>query len=139
MAKSITKMPKGYIRDTGLLHFLLGIHDLEQLKSEPIVGASFEGFVCEELIKGLEATNISNWALHYLRTRGGAEIDMIVTGPFGVLPIEIKYGSSVKRSSLKSLISFVRENDLPMGMLINQSERIEWITPEIVQIPAGWL
>lgn len=139
VAKSITKMPKGYIRDAGLLHYLLGIHNLENLKSDPIIGASFEGFVCEELVKGLEALNITNWNVHYFRTRGGAEIDIIIDGPFGVLPIEIKYGSTVKRSSLKSLISFVKDNNLPMGMVINQCDQVEWLTPEIVQIPVGWL
>jgi len=139
VAKSITKMPKGYIRDTGLLHYLLGIHNLDKLKTDPIVGASFEGFVCEELIKGLESINITNWNVHYFRTRGGAEIDIIIDGPFGVLPIEVKYGSTVKRSSLKSLTAFVKDNNLPMGMVINQCDRVEWLTPEIVQVPVGWL
>ncbi|MBI3773303.1 MAG: DUF4143 domain-containing protein [Gammaproteobacteria bacterium] len=138
-AKSITKMPKGYIRDSGLLHYLLGIHDMESLMSDPVVGASFEGFVCEEIAKGLEATNVTNWSVHYFRSRGGAEVDLVLEGPFGVLPIEVKYGSSVKTSGLKSLTAFIRDNSLPMGMLINQSDRVEWLTPEIVQIPAGWL
>jgi len=139
LVKSITKMPKGYIRDTGLLHYLLGIHNLEKLKSDPIVGASFEGFVCEELVKGLEALNITNWNVHYYRTRGGAEIDIIIDGPFGVLPIEIKYGSTIKRSSLKSLTTFVKDNNLPLGMVINQCDQVEWLTSKIVQIPVGWL
>jgi uncharacterized protein len=139
VAKSITKMPKGYIRDSGLLHYLLGVHNLEDLMTNPVVGASFEGFVCEELVKGLEAVNVTNWNVNYFRTRGGAEIDLIINGPFGVLPIEVKYGSTVKRSSLKSLIAFVKDNKLPMGMIINQSEQVEWITPEIVQVPVGWL
>lgn len=139
VAKSITKMPKGYIRDSGLLHYLLGIHNLEGLMSDPIVGASFEGFVCEELVKGLEATDVTNWTVHYFRSRGGAEVDLILEGPFGVLPIEVKYGSSVTRRSLKSLTAFVKDNHLPMGMLINQGEQVEWVTPEIVQVPVGWL
>jgi len=139
VAKSITKMPKGYIRDSGLLHYLLGINNLEALKTDPVVGASFEGFVCEELSKGLEASNVTNWNIHYFRTRSGAEVDLIVEGPFGVLPIEVKYGSTIKRSSLKSLIAFVKDNKLPLGMVINQSEKIEWITQEIVQVPVGWL
>lgn len=139
IAKSITKMRKGYIRDTGLLHHLLGINDKDALMSDPVVGASFEGFICEELIKGLQATPITNWHSHYFRTKAGAEVDLILQGPFGVLPIEIKYGSTIKRSSLKSLRAFVKDNQLPMGMLINQSEQVEWITPEIVQVPAGWL
>ena len=53
--------------------------------------------------------------------------------------IHVKYGSTVKRSSLKPLTVFLKDNDPPMGMLINQSEQVEWITPEIVQVPVGWL
>lgn len=139
ITKSITKMPKGYIRDSGLLHYLLGIPNLEKLMSDPIVGASFEGFVCDEIIKGLEALTITNWNVHYFRTRAGAEIDIIIDGPFGVLPIEVKYGVTVKRSSLKSLTAFIKDNALPMGMVINNCEHVEWLTPEIVQTPVGWL
>jgi len=72
-------------------------------------------------------------------SRGGAEIDIIIDGPFGVLPIEIKYGSTIKRSNLKSLTAFVKDNNLPMGMVINQCEYVEWLTPEIMQVPVGWL
>ena len=137
--KSITKMPKGYIRDSGLLHFLLGINTPEALMTDPIVGASFEGFVCEELIKGIEASNITNWNYNYFRTRGGAEVDLVLSGPFGTLPIEIKYGSTVSRNSLKSLKAFIDSHQLPMGMLINHGKQIEWLTPDIVQVPVGWL
>ena len=132
-------MPKGYIRDNGLLHYLLGIPDLENLMSDPVVGASFEGFVCEELAKGLGSTSVSNWDVHYYRTRGGAEVDVVIEGPFGALPIEVKYGVTVKRSNLKSLITFVKDNKLPVGMVISQSEQVEWHSPEILQVPVGWL
>ncbi len=83
---------------------------MESLLSNPVVGVSFEGFVCEELIKGIKASNIANSNSYYFRTRGGAEVDLIITGPFGILPIEIKYGSTVKRSSLKSLTAFIKDN-----------------------------
>jgi len=55
------------------------------------------------------------------------------------LPVEIKYVSSVKRNSLKSLAGFVKDNGLPMGLLVNQGKQVEWITPEVVQVPVGWL
>ena len=50
--KSIVKMPKGYMRDTGLLHNLLNISSMEDLYTNPIVGLSFESFVIEEILKG---------------------------------------------------------------------------------------
>lgn len=139
IVKSIIKMPKGYIRDTGLLHHLTQINSLEDLFESSFVGISFESFVIEEILKGLEATFVTNWHPYYYRTRNGAEIDLILDGPFGILPIEIKYGSSVRIKQLKALSDFINEHALPFGIVFNQSTSVEWITPHIVQIPVGWI
>ncbi|HCI49104.1 MAG: hypothetical protein A2977_00435 [Alphaproteobacteria bacterium RIFCSPLOWO2_01_FULL_45_8] len=137
--KSVIKMPKGYIRDSGLLHYLTKISSLEELSENPLVGASFESFVIEELLKGLESTLVTNWQPFYYRTRNGAEIDLILEGPFGVLPIEIKYSSTVKLRQISSLIQFVEEHQFPLGIVINHGRSIEWIHDKIVQIPVGWI
>lgn len=137
--KTVIKMPKGYIRDTGLLHHFLRIDTLEKLYNHPAVGLSFESFVIEEIIKGLQALPITNWDVHYYRTRAGAEIDLLIEGLFGLLPIEIKYGSSVSQSQLQSLSRFIEEHSLPFGLVINQSDSPEWLTPKIYQLPIGWL
>ena len=139
VVKSIVKMPKGYIRDTGLLHYLTRIGSFEELMEDPLVGTSFEGFVIEELLKGLQATLVTNWNPYYYRTRNGAEIDLILDGPFGLLPIEIKYGTSTTLQKLTALSQFIEEHKLSLGILINQSDTIEWITPKIIQIPVGWI
>ena len=101
--KSIVKMPKGYIRDSGLLHFLTGIQDMEALLKSSFIGSSFEGFVTEELIKGLESMAIVNWDARYYRTRSGVEVDLVLSGPFGVLPVEIKYSTMVQLKQLDPL------------------------------------
>lgn len=137
--KTVLKMPKGYIRDSGLLNYLLRIHDLNDLYDSPQVGCLFESFVTDEIIKGLNAQGIPNYQAHYYRTRNGAEIDLILEGFFGTVPIEIKYGTTVKLKHLISLRNFIKEHALSFGIVINQGERFEWITDEIVQIPAGWL
>ncbi len=137
--KAIVKLPKGYIRDSGLLHFLTGISDMEALLKSACIGASFEGFVIEELLKGLESMAITNWNARYYRTRAGAEIDLILSGPFGVLPIEIKYGTMVQLKQLKHLSQFIEDNKLPFGLLINQSSEAVWITDKIFQLPLGWI
>ena len=93
----------------------------------------------EELIKGLQSTQITNWQPYYYRTRNGAEIDLILNGPFGTLPIEIKYGTMTKMKYLATLSNFVEEHHLPFGMVINQSNQTEWLTSKIMQIPIGWL
>jgi len=137
--KAVIKMPKGYLRDTGLLHYLLKIQDGDTLYTHPQVGHSFEGFVIEEICKGLEAMPITNWEVFYYRTRNQAEIDCIIDGPFGVLPIEIKQGSSVTRKNLQALTSFINEHHLPFGLVINQSEEPLWLTNTIFQLPVTFL
>ena len=137
--KSVVKMPKGYVRDTGLLHFLLNINNLEELYNHPIIGNSFESFVIEEIVKGIQAKDVYNWQAYYYRTRNNAEIDLILDGPFGVLPIEVKYGQSIKLNELRSLDQFVIEHNLPFGIVVNQANSVEWINPRLIQVPVGCL
>lgn len=139
ITKAIVKMPKGYLRDSGLLHYLLKIQDKDDLYHHPHVGHSFEGFVIEEICKGLEATFVTNWQVNYYRTRNQAEIDLIIEGPFGVLPIEIKQGVQIPRRSLLALSQFIEEHQLPFGLVINQSTNPMWLTPKIYQLPVTWL
>lgn len=87
LGKRLTKSPKLYVRDSGLLHALLGIGDTESLLGHPAVGASWEGLVIENLVTaaGPAAT------AHFYRTSGGAEIDLLLQWPGGELwAIEIK-------------------------------------------------
>lgn len=87
VGKRLIKAPRLYLRDSGLTHALLGIADLEALLAHPIAGASWEGFVIENVIasapEGIEA--------YYYRTSGGAEIDLLLHLPGGRLwAIEVK-------------------------------------------------
>lgn len=87
LGKRLTKSPKLYVRDSGLLHALLGLADDEALLGHPAVGASWEGFVLENLITaaGPDAS------AHFYRTSGGAEIDLLLHWPGGELwAIEVK-------------------------------------------------
>ncbi len=137
--KSIVKMPKGYIRDSGLLHYLLNIRTLNDLYTHNIVGHSFEGFVIEEIIKGLHAAGIINWKAYYFRTRKGSEVDLILEGYFGILPIEIKYSSQVSLKQLRALSEFIEKHNTPFGLVINQSTDVMWLTKNILQVPVGWV
>jgi hypothetical protein len=137
--KSIIKMPKGYITDSGLQHYLLKIADFDALSSHPLLGRSFECFVIEALIRGLNARMISNWQAYHYRTRHGAEIDLILQGEFGIIPIEIKYGVKIDYRKLTTLENFIIEHACPLGILLNQSTTIEWLRPRILQIPIGFI
>ena len=138
VTKRVVKMPRGHIRDTGLLHHLLHIGSLQQLQSSVIASFSFEAFVIEEILKGLQDVRVPVQAYYY-RTHSGAEIDLILKGNFGMLPIEIKYGSTILARQLRSMTEFIQDHHLPFGMVINQADSIEWLTKNIIQIPIGYL
>lgn len=87
LGKRLTKSPKLYVRDSGLLHALLGLPDEEALLGHPAVGASWEGFVLENLITAA-GTSAS---AHFYRTSGGAEVDLLLSWPSGECwAIEVK-------------------------------------------------
>lgn len=94
--KRLVKSPKVYVRDSGLLHALLGIADFEQLAGHPVIGSSWEGFVIENI---LSAAPDSTRASFY-RTSAGAEVDLLLELPGQTKPwaIEIKQGSVPKAS-----------------------------------------
>ena len=132
-------MPRGNFQDSGLSHFLQRVNNREQLMNYSNVGASFEAFVTEEIIRGIEAVNCTNWNYSYYRTRNGAEIDLILQGPFGLLPIEIKFGTRVKMQQIQTLKRFVKENKLPLGILLNNGEQVQMIADKIIQLPAAYI
>jgi predicted AAA+ superfamily ATPase len=136
ISKSVVKMPKGNLRDSGLSNYIQGITQREQLLNYPNVGAAFEAYISEEIIKGIQATETVNWNHYYFRTRNGAEIDMILEGPFGTLPIEIKFGSSVQQRQIQTLKNFVYKNNLPLGIVINNNDDALLVADRILQVPA---
>ena len=94
--KRLVKSPKIYIRDSGLLHQLLNIKDEEQLFSHPIVGASWEGFVVENILSILP----KNCPIYFYKTASGAEVDLVLQLPKNkIWAVEIKKGLAPKISS----------------------------------------
>lgn len=89
--KRLVKSPKLYLRDSGLVHELLGIGELETLAGHPVVGASWEGFVIENLLACAPARTEA----YFYRTSAGAEIDLILKFRNGeTWAVEIKRGLS---------------------------------------------
>jgi hypothetical protein len=112
LGKRLVKSPKLYVRDSGLVHGLLNILDHNALAGHPVVGASWEGFVIENLLSAAPArTNAS-----FYRTSAGAEIDLVLEFAGGrQWAVEIKRGLAPKlekgfhiaREDLKPERSFV--------------------------------
>ena len=137
--KSVTKMPKGILRDSGLLHYLSSIDNRAKLLRSPNFGQNFESFVIEEIIKGIQASPVNRWDYYYYRTKNGVEVDLVLAGRFGILPIEIKGGTSTSLKDLRSLSFFVETQKLPLGLVINNNQEVKMLNDRIIQIPASYI
>lgn len=91
IGKRLVKTPKIYLRDTGVLHYLAGISNMNELLGNQLVGASWEGFVLQQIIAALP----SNVLPFFYRTKDGAELDLIlVKGNRPILAVEMKMSST---------------------------------------------
>lgn len=89
VGKRLTKAPKVYLRDTGLLHHLLNIATEEELASHPSRGASWEGFVIEDIVRRERVARPASQP-HFWRTTAGAEIDLLLDRGSERVAVEVK-------------------------------------------------
>ena len=92
LRKRLVKSPKVYWRDSGLLHSMLDVDSIHDLLGQPWVGASWEGFVIEQVVSSLQARGVE-CRPHYLRTSDGYEIDLIIEIRRKIWAIEVKLTS----------------------------------------------
>lgn len=91
IGKRLTKRPKVYLRDCGILHQLLNIKTMDTLQGHPMRGVSWEGFVIEQIIALLP-----EWQPHFYRTSNGAELDLLMLRGDRILAFEIKASVAAK-------------------------------------------
>lgn len=99
LGKRQVKAPKIYLRDSGLLHALLGVVSQRELEGHPKLGASFEGFVIDQLLQRLR---VRAEQAYFWRTHTGAELDLLVVHRGK------RYGFEVKRTSSPAVTSSMR-------------------------------
>ncbi len=108
LGKRQVKAPKVYLRDTGVLHALLGLGTDEALLSHPRAGASWEGFVIEEVLTALRPANAWFWGAH-----GGGEIDLLLLENDRRLGFEMKFSEAPDVSrSMYNLVDTLRLDQL---------------------------
>jgi len=91
--KRLVKSPRYYVRDSGILHRLLGINSYDALLSNPVLGKSWEGFVLENILSVMP----NRAEAYFYRTAAGAEIDLVIKMPSSdIWAVEIKHGVAPK-------------------------------------------
>lgn len=123
--KRLTKTPKIYFYDTGILCRLLGIRNEEHLETHPLRGAIFENLAVAEMIK--EKYNHGNmFDMYFYRENKGREVDIIIDEASKLRLYEIKSGKTFNKSFLKNL-TYLREllgEDVKSSCLIYDGETI---------------
>ena len=132
--KRVVKHPRGYLRDNGLLNALLRLPDRHAALSHPQMGASWEGMVVEEILRQLNAMGVPHQYSYY-RTGGGAEVDLILEGAFGLVAVEIKHTSTVTSRDLHGLKDFVNTHRARLGVVINNDTKSRLYDKQIVGLP----
>lgn len=89
LEKRLVKSPKVYLRDSGLLHALLGIRRFSEVEGHPVLGASWEGLVLEELLARVPERELFFWSTH-----AGAEVDFVWRRGNRVIGFEAKWGDA---------------------------------------------
>ena len=108
MGKRQVKAPKIYLRDSGLLHGLLGLPDVHSLLGHPAVGASWEGFALEQILRSVRPAEGFFW-----RTHNGGELDLFFLYRGGRYGVEIKFSESPKiTGSMRNILDDLRLNHL---------------------------
>lgn len=115
--KRLTKSPKIYLRDTGLLHVLGGLRAPADLESWSRRGASFEGLVIEE-VAALARERCARPGLFFWRTEAGGEVDLLVTDGRLIVPIEIKVASALDHHALRGLRQCLADLGVARGYVV---------------------
>lgn len=120
--KTITKRPKIYFYDTGLVCSLLGITQEKQLKTHPLRGNIFETFVVSELVK--KRTNSGREInLFYWRDKTGREVDVVIDQVDHLIPVEIKSGKTIHAEFFKNLAYWMGLSDTRRGVVIYSGDQ----------------
>lgn len=117
IGKRLTKSPKIYLRDSGLLHYFLGIQKEGELDFHPKRGLSFEGFVIEQIINEARLSDPSVEP-YFWQTATKKEVDLILKRGSELTPIEIKTHTSPDRSMITGLIHCLEDMGLKKGYVI---------------------
>lgn len=130
VGKRLVKSPKVYLRDSGILHTLLGLPSLDALLDHPKVGASWEGFAMEQVIAALRAQprEVFFWATH-----AGAELDLLIVRGQHRQGFELKRASAP--TATKSMHVAVADLDLDRLDVVYPGTETYLLAPKIRAVP----
>lgn len=130
VGKRLTKSPKIYLRDSGLLHHLLNISTFDELQHHPALGQSWEGFVIEELSRREKVIH-PHGQFFFWRTAAGAETDLVIDRGGAPLAVEIKCGALERAVEAKRFAATLADIGATQGVVIDQGTGRRPLLPQV--------
>ncbi|MBI5482508.1 MAG: ATP-binding protein [Deltaproteobacteria bacterium] len=136
VGKRLVKAPRGWIVDTGLLHALLGLRGPDDLEVHPLAGASWEGWLIQQLSAQASLLDAPP-PLLYWRTHQGAEVDIVLESGRHLIPIEVKHGARVTPYDVRGLASFLESHprQARFGVVLCRSAEAVRLAEHVVALP----
>ena len=132
VGKRLVKAPKVYLRDSGLLHHLLNLGTLDEVRNHPVHGASWETFVLEDVIRR-EKLRHPHAQFFFWRTADGAEIDLVVECGSARVAVEIKAGRGDKIHAARVLERAMNDVGAKTGWILDQAEGTDVLVPGLAR------
>lgn len=135
VGKRLVRSPKVYFRDSGLLHYFLGVRTPADLDIHPSRGASWEGFILDQMLSAYLRHDASAQAWFW-RTARGAEVDLLIEARGRLVPVEIKLHSSPDANDAKGLVQCMADLNLPRGYLVHSGRERYSLGASVTALPA---
>ncbi|MBI3450161.1 MAG: ATP-binding protein [Acidobacteria bacterium] len=138
VGKRLVKSPKLYFRDTGLLHYFLGIRSSSVLDAHPGRGLSFEAFVIDQIVSACQRLAPGSQPFFW-RTAVGDEVDLVIDMGLKHVAFEIKLHSSPSREDASRLKRCMRDLDLQRGYVVYRGGERYSLGEGVLALPADEL
>jgi uncharacterized protein len=133
----VLKTPKIYFSDLGLRNILLGLTSVAQLERINQYGVALENSIANRLAAWLPLLN-PELRLHYWRTRSQEEVDLVISAPDRLIPVEVKRDKKLQKKDLKGLRRFLEKEKEKTGILVGRFEEADILEEgktEIILLP----
>ncbi len=134
VGKRLTRSPKVFLRDSGVLHALLGLGTLDDLLGHPAAGSSWEGFVVEQILN----TSLKGRKPFFYRTAAGAEIDLVLVPGRGT-PVAVEVKHAAAPSLGKGFWNAFRDLGCAQGFVVYPGDEAYPLGEGVTALPAGRL
>jgi uncharacterized protein len=138
VGKRLVKSPKMYFRDSGLLHYFLGVRSAAELEVHPARGASWEGFIVDHLLSAYRRLDPSRGAWFW-RTAQGDEVDLLVETRSGLIPFEIKLHSAPTAEHASGVSRCMSLLGLDRGYVVHSGAERYSLGKGVTAVPAQGL